>query len=370
MSSLRIVLGLESSGPGGAETVVLRLADALRARGDEPIVASLRPGWMTERSLAAGIETWIVPQRRGLDPGWIPAFARRLRRERIDVLHAHEFVMNVYGGAAARLARIPCVATIHGRNWATGHPRRALAYRVLRRFGVRVVAVSHDLARFLESGFGLPAGALDVVHNGIPIPVDVDLTTRAARRAEARALLGLPASSPLVVAVGNLYAVKGHTRLIDALSCVPEMHVTIAGRGEEETRLRAQAAEAGVAARLHLLGLRDDVDRVLDAADVFAQPSLSEGLPLAVLEAMAHGLPVVATNVGGMPEAICDGETGVLLPPSDSPALVAALARLLGDASLRERIGTAARARAIAAFSIDAMVGGYRALWEPRARRG
>lgn len=369
MSGLRIVLGLESSGPGGAETVVLRLAAALRERGDVPIVASLRPGWMTERSRAAGIETWIVPQRRGLDPRWIPAFARRLHRERIDVLHAHEFVMNVYGGAAARLARVPCVATIHGRNWATGHPRRALAYRVLRRLGVRIVAVSHDLARFLAEGLGLPAGALHVVHNGIPILEPRDASTRARRRQEARARLGLPQGAKLVVAVGNLYPVKDHTRLVEALAAIPAMHVAIAGRGEEETRLRAQAGETGVAARLHLLGLRDDVESVLDAADVFSQPSLSEGLPLAVLEAMAHALPVVATRVGGVPEAIDDGETGCLVPAGDSSALATALARLLDDASLRERIGSAARARAIESFSIDAMVRGYRALWEPLARR-
>src|SRR5215467_7135507 len=114
---LRIVLAIESSGPGGAETVVLRLAGELRDIGHAPIVATLRQGWMTERALSLGFPVWIVPQRAGLDAFWVPRFAARLRRERIDFVHTHEFVMNIYAGAAARLAGIPTLGTIHGRHW-------------------------------------------------------------------------------------------------------------------------------------------------------------------------------------------------------------------------------------------------------------
>src|SRR5262249_48721489 len=125
---LRIVLALETSGPGGAENVVVRLARALRERGDEPIVATERPAGMTERAGELGIPVWIVPQRARIDLAWIFRFAVRLRRAGVDLLHTHEFVMNTFGGAAALIARIPALSTIHGRNWVTDRPRRTLAY--------------------------------------------------------------------------------------------------------------------------------------------------------------------------------------------------------------------------------------------------
>jgi len=363
---LRVALALESSGPGGAEQMLLQLADELRRRGAEVVVVTLRPGWMTGRAERAGHPVWIVPQRRGLDPLWIPRFAARLRRERIDVLHSHEFAMNVYGGAAARLAGLGTVATLHGKQWATGHPRRALAYRVLRRLGMRVVAVSHDLARFLEAGLGLAGGALAVVHNGIPI---AQHGTRDASRRSLRRELGLAEDALLALAVGNLYPVKDHASLVRAVAGCPGLAVAIAGRGEEETRLRALARELGVAERVHLLGLRDDVPELLAAADLFVHPSRSEGLPLAVLEAMAAGLPVVASRVGGIPEAVEDGVTGLLVPPEDPDALAAALGTLASDPPRRAALARAGRTRAEAEFSLAAMGGAYLALYdEVRAR--
>jgi glycosyltransferase involved in cell wall biosynthesis len=363
MSGLRVLLAIESSGPGGAEHVVVRLAQALRSAGDEPIVATLRPGWMTERAEAAGIPVWITPQRAGFDLRWIPAFARRMRRERIDVLHSHEFAMNVFGGAAALLAGIPAVSTIHGRAYVSEQPRRVWAYRILRRLGIPIVAVSDDLAGFLAQRFGMSRASLGMVHNGIPMPDPVPDGERAARRAAARRALGVPDTLSLVVAVGNLYPVKDHATLVRALARLPHARVAIAGRGDEEARLRALATELGVADRLHLLGLRDDVDTVLAAADVFVQPSLSEGLPLAVLEAMAAGLPVVATRVGGVAEAVRDGETGYLVPSADPPALADALAKVLGSEDRGAAFGARGRMRAEQEFSIGVMAERYRNLY-------
>lgn len=359
----RIALALESSGPGGAENVVLRLAEGLRAAGDEAVVVTMQPGWMTERAESAGFEVWLAPQPPGLALGWIPSFARRLRRGGVECLHSHEFAMNVYGGAAALLAGVPSVATVHGRNWATGAPRRAAAYRLLRRLGIRLAAVSHDLAGFLEAGIGLPPGAFTVVHNGIPVPSLPPDAERAGARAAARRELGVPPDGALLVAVGNLYPVKDHATLLRAQALLPDVRVAIAGRGEEEARLRALAAELGVAGRLHLLGLRDDVDRILRSGDAFVQPSRSEGLPLAVLEAMAAGLPVVATRVGGVAEAVLDGETGALVAPGDPPALAAALRDVLETPGLAATMGAAGRLRAERHFSVSAMTEGYRALY-------
>ncbi len=368
-SALRVLLAIESSGPGGAENVVLSLAVALRSAGEDPIIATLRPGWMTERAVEAKLPVWIVPQRPGLDLAWVFAFARRLRRERIDVLHSHEFAMNAFGGAAALLARVPALSTIHGRSWVSERSRRVLAYRVLRRLGIPIVAVSEDLAGFLAQGLDLSRSSLTVVHNGIPLPPLVSTEEHAARRAVARSTLAVPPDGPLLVAVGNLYPVKDHATLLRALAQLPSARVAIAGRGEEEGRLRQLAAELGLSDRLHLLGLRDDVDTVLAAGEVFVQSSLSEGLPLAVLEAMAAGLPVVATRVGGIAEAVEDGKTGYLAPAADPAALAAALRRVLEANDRGAALGELGRRRAETEFSVEVMTERYRTLYRAGRNR-
>jgi glycosyltransferase involved in cell wall biosynthesis len=368
-TSRRIALALESSGPGGAEQVLLHLASGLRERGFDPVIVTPQPGWMTERAERAGLPVWIVPQRHGLAPDWVPRFAWRLRRAGVGLVHAHEFTMNVYAGLAARLAGVPAVATLHGRHWGVEKPRRILAYRGLRTAGMRLVAVSEDLARFLAGRMGLAPDALSVVHNGVPVPPLPSGPERVKRRAEARAALGIAADgNPLLVAVGNLYPVKDHATLLRAAALLPDVRVAIAGRGQEESRLRDLAGELGLGDRLHLLGLRDDVERVLAAADVLVQPSHSEGLPLAVLEAMGAGLPVVATRVGGVPEAVLDSETGRLVAPGDPEALAAALRGILADRERAAALGAAGHGRARAEFSVEAMLQRYVAIYGEVAR--
>jgi glycosyltransferase involved in cell wall biosynthesis len=365
VSGIRVVLAIESSGPGGAERMVLSLAEALRRAGDESIIATLKPGWMTQRADSAGIPVWIEPQRPGLDPGWVIRFARRLSREHIDVLHTHEFGMNSYGSAAALLARKRAISTIHGRHWVVDRLRRRVAYRLLRGLGVPIVAVSRDLAGFLAPHLGRP---LEVVHNGIPIQPALSTQEREARRAALRSGLGVPPGSPLLIAVGNLYPVKDHATLLRALSLLPAPWLAIAGRGGEEENLRRLARELGIAERVHLLGLRDDIPSLLAAGDVFVQPSRSEGLPLAVLEAMAQRIPIVATDVGGVGEAVRDGETGVLVRPGDPPGLAAAVGRILDSPDRGAALAAAANARVRQEFSVDHMLRRYRELYGRRDR--
>ncbi len=369
---MRVGLALESSGPGGAERVVVQLADSLRAAGDEPVLFTMRPGWMTEAAAARGLRVEVAPQAEGLDPLWVPRFARRLQILGVQLLHTHEFAMNVYGGSAARVAGVPSLATIHGHAWSTERWHRRMAYRLLRRFDMRLATVSYELRRFLAGRFGLAESAIEMVHNGIrvpPKPPADDPAQRAAARAEA----GLPTDGALLLAVGNLYAVKDHATLVRALARLPDARLAVAGRGEQEAALRALAAELGVASRVHLLGLRDDVDRLLAAADLFVHPSRAEGLPMAILEAMAAGRPVVASGVGGIGEAVVEGETGLLLPPGESERWAAALATLLRDAAARARLGAAGHARALAAFSETAMTHRYREIYaglrRPRTSR-
>ena len=140
-------------------------------------------------------------------------------------------------------------------------------------------------------------------------------------------------------------------------------HLAIAGRGEEEGRLRAQSAAAGIDSRVHILGFRDDIPDILAAGDIFAMPSLSEGLPLALVEAMSFGLPVVVARVGGVPEVVTDDVEALLVPPSDAGALASALRRLIDDAELRRRLGDAGRTRAQRDFAIATMADRYERLY-------
>jgi glycosyltransferase involved in cell wall biosynthesis len=369
VSTLRVVLAIESSGPGGAERMILSLAEALARNGDEPRIATLKPGWMTQRAEAAGIPVWIEPQRPGLDLGWVLRFARRLWQERIDALHTHEFGMNSFGSAAALLSRTRAISTIHGRHWAVDRARRRVAYRLLRALGVPLIAVSNDLASFLEGRLGLSQGCLEVVPNGIPVQPALRAEERAARRAMIRSELGIPPKVPLLVAVGNLYPVKDHATLLRALAQLPDPWLAIAGRGGEEENLRRLARELGIAERVHLLGLRDDIPTLLAAADVFVQPSRSEGLPLSILEAMAQRLPIVATDVGGVGEAIEDGMTGYLVRSGDPPALAAAVGRILASPDRGAALGAAADARVREEFSVERMLSRYRELYAGRGRR-
>jgi glycosyltransferase involved in cell wall biosynthesis len=179
-------------------------------------------------------------------------------------------------------------------------------------------------------------------------------------------MFGVGTEAIVIGTVGNLYPVKGHRVLVQAVARLgSDVHLAIAGRGAEEAGLRSLAAELGIAPRVHLLGYREDTPDLLAASDIYALSSLYEGQSLALIEAMAAGLPIAATHVGGNPEVLGQADRdGLLVPPSDPAALAAALARLAGDRALRAQLGAAARARARTEFSLTTMVGRYRALYD------
>lgn len=351
---LRILLGLETFGPGGAENMVLHLAQELRARGAIPSLLVTKAGWMTERATALGIPVLVRSLRRGQQPLWSWRLARWLRREGVRVVHTHEFDMNAYAGLAAAAVGAVNVATLHGSVWGLDLRRHRLAYRVLRRLGQRLVAVSAGLQSLAASRLAAP---VSVIHNGIPVPEAP--CTASEPRLEARERLGLPAQGPIVVAVGNLFPVKDHASLIRAVKRLDTAHLVIAGAGPEEAPLRSLIRDLDLGARVHLLGATDDVATVLRSADVFVQSSISEGLPLAILEAMAAARPVVATRVGGIPEAVIDGETGYVVAPGDPELLSAAIGKVLSRSDRGEALGRAGWQRARRDFSVAGMTDRY-----------
>jgi glycosyltransferase involved in cell wall biosynthesis len=357
-----------SSGPGGAEMVVAQVASGLDPARYRSVVCLFRDGWLRERCEHLGLETHVLPMHGMLDGRWLRRFRGLLGERRVSLIHAHEFGANTWGTMAGRLARRPVIATVHGRSYYADSLRRRLAYRVVSRAAV-MVAVSEDVKRFVVASTGVSPRRIRVIRNGIGLPAVVSSEARAQVRAE----LGILDGDQVVTVVGNLYPVKGHRYLIDAapriLARCPATVFLFAGRGDCEVELREQARRLGIEARVRFLGLRTDVPALLAIGDVFVQPSLSEGLSIAMLEAMAAARPVVTTRVGGNPELVVGGETGLLVEPADATALATAVIRVLTDAGEARRLGVNGLERVKSCFSVASMVQAYQAVYDTALRR-
>lgn len=369
---LTIALMLESDGPAGAETLLLELAKELRRRGHRihPIGPERGTGWLAERLREAGFEPETFLLRHNPDLRCLRRLAGLLRRHRVDVMHGHEFDGAVYGTAAALLVGRPSVMTMHGNQTMTASWKRRVALRWAFRRGAEVVAVSAQTRLQLEADLGMRPGSVSVIYNGMPL--------RTGDPGPVRRELGVRDGEVLILAVGSLVPRKGHMVLLRALQRLASGGLTVPWRlaiaagpgGPERPRLEAFASEHGMADRVHILEYRSDVPDLQAAADLFAMPSLWEGFPLAILEAMLAGTPVIASQVSGIPEAIVHEQHGLLTPPGDVAALAEGLRRLLTDRGLRERLARGARERARREFTVEGMTGAYERLYLRAAGRG
>ncbi len=350
---------IESSGPGGAERMVADLAREQQVRGCRTTVflPENGEGWLAAQLEGSAVSVEHYALDTPLSPRCAWQLANAFRRRGITLAHSHEFSMAVYGSCAARAAQIPHVITMHGARYYAGKMQRRLAMRFAVASSQATFAVSSTLARQLSEDLRVERSRIDVVPNGVQPGTPVASTLRTE--------LGIPAAVPIVLAVGNLYPVKGHRVLLEALALLPtDAHVVIAGRGASEQDLLGLAEQRGLLPRLHLLGLRNDIPNLLAAADVFVQPSLAEGLPMAVLEAMFAGRPIVASNVGDVGEAVGD-DGALLVPPGDARELAAALTRVLEQPVLASALGANARGRAMRSYGLSSMVERYAALYAP-----
>jgi len=364
---MRVVLMANSVMMGGVEEHVRQIAAGLQERGAHVIVvmpegAAIDPLAVSIRAAGASVVRLTLAWQTHRF-GSVRRFfrlVRLLRSWRPDACHVH--LIGYTGGRwiilAARLARVPSIAcTMHITPSAPQSWRVRLDRAVLGCWIDRYIAVSEVCRRRLVAYLGLPAAKFDVVPNA------VDLARFAGSpepdRQQVRAEHGIPAQAAVVGVLARLSEQKGLAHLLDAMPAIlaehPETHLLIVGDGPLRDDLTAQAAALGVAPSVHFAGYRTNTTAYLRAMDVFALPSLYEGLPLSVLEAMAAGLPVVATRVGGMPEAVEEGRTAILVPPADPGALARAVNAILGDQSRAETMAQAGRLRA-ASFSTTALL--------------
>lgn len=320
-----IVHIVQRMAPGGIETLVL---DLVRTGTPDDRVFSLEgttTQLLTQWPALHEIEDRLIGlgRRPGVSPFLPLQLASELIRRRPSAVFAHHIGPLLYGGIAARLACVPRVVHVEHDVWhyADAHSRK-LAQRLDRIIQPMHVAVSHEIASELRGILG--GSSVAVITNG----VDLD-RYRPGDRAVARRRLGIDPTRPAIISAGRLVAVKGHDILVRAARSLPlDTLICIAGDGSERAALERLAEELGVTDRVRFLGHRDDLPDLLPAFDVFCLPSRAEGLPRGVIEAQACGLPVVASNVGALPEAVCT-RTGALVPPGDADALADALTAVL-----------------------------------------
>jgi glycosyltransferase involved in cell wall biosynthesis len=342
---------------------VLALARGLRGAYDVTIGCGAG-GPLVARGRQSGIRvveipSLVQPPRLFADLATVWRLVRWIRAEAFDIVHCHSTKAGLLGRIAARLAGAPAVAfTAHGwPSLSALPPLIRVAYQVAERFAGRlsdvVICVSeHDRRRALEMGAGTP-GRLVVVRNGVDPGLWARPTGERLERED-----GGPSERPVhdgactAVCVARLTVQKDPLTLLRAWKMVRGGHrLVLVGDGPLRAELEAFSDREGLSDRVAFLGARDDVPATLEAADLFVLASRWEGLPFAVLEAMFSGLPVVATRVGGIPEAVADGETGILVPPGDIRALAEAVERLAADPRLRREMGAAGRRRAAACFT-------------------
>lgn len=360
--SMRIAHLIESDGPGGAERVVAQLATALQAAGAANVVflRAHGEGWLAEQLRGSGVTIERFHIDRPISPSCARSLVAAFRRHRIDVAHSHEFSMAVYGGWAAWRAGIPHVITMHGGRYYASRLRRRLALRAAIAASGTTVAVSTPLLRALSRDLSIRESRIRMIPNGVPYQQPSSVTLRRE--------LQLAPGDRLLVSIGNLYPVKGHQHLVDAVARLanrhPNIHLAIAGRGELAETLAARAREHGIANRIHLLGLRSDIAAILAAADIFVLPSLSEGLPLALLEAMFAARPIVASDVGEVAVALGHGDAGVLVEAGNPGALATAIDALVRDPARAAVLGEHAARRAAAEYDVSRMIQRYRTTYD------
>lgn len=354
---LQLVLSLD---PGGTQRLVIELCRRLRPHAEIMVSCLDGAGSWAHELTELGIPVSVL----GRTPGFRPALALRIRAlaraHGAAILHCHHYSPFVYGALAALATPgLGLVYTEHGRLSDTPPaPRRRLANRVLARLPGRFFAVSESLRRHMVAE-GFPAPRVAVIHNGI----DPGPPPEPAARARARRLLGVPTGAVVFGTVARLDPVKDLESLLAgyarARAQLADSVLVVIGDGPERHRLQAHAQRAGLAERVRFAGARDDVAALLPAFTVYVNSSVTEGLSVTLLEAMAAGLPVVATRVGGNPEVVADGETGRLVPARAPAALAAAMCELGRDAALARRWGQAGRRRVQTHFAIEAMVQRY-----------
>jgi glycosyltransferase involved in cell wall biosynthesis len=361
-------MATETAHLGGAEVMIRNLALDLRSRGHEVgLVAPSNGGdWLHPQMERDGFPVWQFALKGAINPEILKTLGRAIDEFRPDVVHSHMWVLAAYGGLGCKLRGMPHVITMHGDAAEEARfLRRRVALRMAFGWAKAVVVVSDAMQRDLAATLGIPAEGMIVVDNGSSLP--------AGDRTATRAALGIPPEQFTVLCVGSQGPRKNHVTVLKALTQLThpiDWTLVVAGPpGESTPILAAEAARLGVTGRLRNLGPRSDVADLLAASDLFVMPSLWEGMPVAMVEAMGAGKPIIGSRVGGIPTMIQEGLEGVILEdPLDDRELAGLIDGLIADPVRRADLGAKAQAKARAKYSVAAMTDTYLDLYQRRPK--
>lgn len=352
---------------GGAERFAVGLATHLPSEHIDSWLCTTRGGdpELAREIVASGVSYITLGRNAKWDVHRLGGLVTLMRRQRFDVVHSHMFGSNVWCSLLGSACKVPVIVA-HEHTWSySGNPLRMwLDGHVVGRLATRFIAVSSRDAERMVALEHVPAEKVGVIPTAY-------IPHKGARGPDIREELGLAAQTPLVGVAAVLRPQKALTVLLEAhaqlLAKVNDAHLVIAGDGECRRELEDRARELGIAERVHLLGLRHDVEAIIESLDVAALSSDYEGLPLFVFECMANRTPLVATDVGAIGDVVKNGVNGVLVPPRDPAALACALACLLLDGDRRAAIANAA-AESVETYSIQAITQRFAALYKELVR--
>jgi glycosyltransferase involved in cell wall biosynthesis len=357
----------------GAEVLVHDFVTRAQPGLEQSIVTLDDLGPLGEALRARGLRVECVGRRAGVDPGLPFRLSRALARMQADVVHAHQYTPYFYSALACRmLPRRPgLIFTEHGRHVPDRRrPKRVLFNQLALSWTTRVTAVCAYVKRLLVANEGIAADRIEVVYNG----VDATRFRATTDGTAMRRALGLNPATPLVACIARFHPVKDHPTLLRGFARtvrrVPEARLLLVGAGPGESALRALVEELRLVDRVLFTGVREDIPALLAACDLFAMTSLSEGTSVTLLEAMLSARAAVVTEVGGNPEIVSDGQTGLLVPCGDAEAAGEAMAALLLDRERGRAFGQAARERALGMFSQERMHAAWRRLYADAAPLG
>ncbi len=366
---MRLLIVTDEMEVGGSQRQIVRLLRHIDRERFQPSVLYFRNrSHLVDELEEMGIPVLQVPKRRPLDPRFVAGLARRIREGGYDVMHCFAFSAELWGMVAHGVnGRGGFVSSIRGRyEWYS--PLQWRIKRWVSRYSDCVVSNSRAGADYALERMGLEPERVEVVYNGIEIPPEVP----ADRLAALRASLGIGDGEVMGLFVGRFVEHKNLPSLVRAMAVLKESGpvpvMCLAGDGELRSRVETEIVRRGLEGCFRLLGQRDDVEQLMQAADFVVLPSFREGLSNTILEGMAAGRPVVASRVGGNVELLEHERTGLLYPSDDHLALARAMGRLVGDVELRRRLGTEARRVAERRFSIPAMVQRMESIYEQTGR--
>ena len=354
---------------GGIETMIIDMIRLLPTEQFQAEVAVFEGGGSLERMLEEnGTPVHRLGKREGIDVGLFWRLRALIRNRKIDVVHSHNYSAWLYCGVALRgLSGVRHIHTEH--SGVTQSRIRYAVERALSKVTCSVVAVSNHVADVLTKQIGIESSRIELILNGVNTKRFV---RNADSRRRARQALGLGNSLVVIGIVARLAPIKNHAHLLRAIAALPglteNVRLLIVGDGSERKKLEEMALELGIDTRTLFVGERRDTEDLLNAMDIYALSSTSEGMNLTLLEAMSSSLPVVATAVGGNTEIVLHDVTGFLVPPDDVTKFSDAIKRLLNDEPLRTALGEAGRASVDKRFNEHAMIQQYCALYRNEAR--